>query len=172
MINSTLQLNQSIRTSTYGLNLHLLQQLWLRPASSCDTQCHGTPFYVFNTMTMDYEPYVNNLKDGNFNLLRADHFFPPQQQYDYYGRRVAYDGRIINDTTWPACLTTDSQCRFNALKNQVMECFNCQLTDFNSNLANCQRRMEPICSELRHVQYNPNCRPTQQPAAPSMPDTQ
>ena len=70
VINSTLQLNQSIRFSTYGLNLHLLQQLGLRPASSCDTQCHGTPFYMFNTMTMEYEPHVNYLKDGSFNLLR------------------------------------------------------------------------------------------------------
>ena len=41
--------------------------------------------------------YLNNLQDGNFNLLRADYFFPPPQLYDYYGRRVAYDGRIIND---------------------------------------------------------------------------
>ena len=95
VINSTLQLNRSIRMSTYGLDSYLLQQLGLRPASSCDTQCHGTPFHMFNTITMDYESYVKNLKDGNFNLLRADFFFSPHKHY--YGRRVAYDGRIIND---------------------------------------------------------------------------
>ena len=141
VINSTLQLNQSIRMSTYGLNLHLLQQLGLRLASSCDTQCHGTPFHMFNTMTMDYEPYVNNLKDGNFNLLRAYYFFSPHQQYDYYGRRVAHDGCIISTTWHPVCLTTECQCHFNALKNQVTECTNCQQIDFNSNLANCRWRI-------------------------------
>ena len=51
---------------------------------------------MFNTMTMEYEPNVNNLKDGRFNLLRADYFFPLTQQ-TFNGQRVAYDGRIIND---------------------------------------------------------------------------
>ena len=96
VINSTLQLNRSIRKSPYGLDLHLLQQLGLRHASSCDTQCHGEPVHLFNTMTMDYEPHVIYLLDGSFGLLRADYFFPMQDQYSN-GQRVAYDGRITNN---------------------------------------------------------------------------
>ena len=40
---------------------------------------------------------VNRLLDDDFTLLRADVWFPPDQQYEYYGRCVAYDERIIND---------------------------------------------------------------------------
>ena len=45
-----------------------------------------------------------------------------------------------SSTTWPpVCLIIiHGLCQFNAQKNQVMECINCQLIDFNSNLANCQ----------------------------------
>ena len=45
---------------------------------------------------MEYEPYTNKLKDGDFTLLRAYIYFSAEQQYDHYGRQVAYDGRIIN----------------------------------------------------------------------------
>ena len=48
---------------------------------------------------MEYEPCVNKLKEGDFTLFRADIFFSWNQQYDYYGRQVAYDGRIINGRT-------------------------------------------------------------------------
>ena len=79
VINSTLQLNHSIRMSTYGLNLNHLHSIGLRLASSFDTQCHATPFYMFNSNTKEYEPYVNKLKDGDFTLLRADVYFSPDQ---------------------------------------------------------------------------------------------
>ena len=82
VINSTLKLNHSIRMSTCGLNLHHLHQIGLRLASSCDTQCHATPFYMFNSNTREYEPYVNKLQHGDFTHLRADIFFSPEQQYD------------------------------------------------------------------------------------------
>ena len=78
--------NQSLRMSTYGLDLDHLQHIGLRPASSCDTRSHGTPFYMFNSEKMEYAPYINKLKDGDFTLLRVDIFFSPEQQYDYYGR--------------------------------------------------------------------------------------
>ena len=54
VINSTLRLNQFVKKSTYGPDLNLLHQLGLRHARSCDTQCHGTPVHLFNTMTMEY----------------------------------------------------------------------------------------------------------------------
>ena len=95
VIRSTRQLNQSLRKSPYGLD-SILQQLGLRHASSCDTQCHGEPVHQFNTTTMDYEPHVIYLLDGRFGLVRADCFFPLEEQY-LDGQRVAYDGRIIDD---------------------------------------------------------------------------
>ena len=98
VINSTLRLNQFIKKSTYGPDLHLLHKLGLRHASSCDTQCHGTPVHLFNTMTMEYEPHVVYLLNGSFGLLRADYFFPLKQQGSH-GRRVTFDGRIIDDAT-------------------------------------------------------------------------
>ena len=97
VINSTLQLNQSLKMSTCELDLDHLQQIGLRLASSCDTRCHATPFYMLNSVTMEYEPYVNKLKDRDFTLLRADIYFSPEQQLNYYGQQVAYDGRIVND---------------------------------------------------------------------------
>ena len=51
---------------------------------------------MINTMTMDYEPYVNYLLDGSYGVLRACYFFPQSQQCSH-GRRVTYDGRIIDD---------------------------------------------------------------------------
>ena len=93
-------LNLSVKVkSTCGLDMDHLQHLGLRLTSSCNTQFHGKPFYLFNTATMEYEQYVNRLKNGDFNLLRTDIYFPKDQQYSFSGNRVAYDKRIINDTT-------------------------------------------------------------------------
>ena len=73
VINSTLALNRSFKNSNFGLDLNHLQQLGLRPSSSCDIQCHGTPFYIFKSATGEYEPYVNKLQHGDFTLHRADY---------------------------------------------------------------------------------------------------
>ena len=92
VINSTLALNRSLKKSNFGLDLNQLQQLGLRLSSSCDTQCHGTPFSIFNSATREYEPYVNKLQHGDFKLHRADFYFSPDQQYTSAGQRVAFDG--------------------------------------------------------------------------------
>ena len=58
VINSTTALNLSMNMSTCGLDLNHLQHLGLRPASSCDTRCHGTPFYIFNSATKNTKPKI------------------------------------------------------------------------------------------------------------------
>ena len=63
------------------------------------TQCLKALFYIFNSPTEEYEPYVDKSQKGDLNLLRADYDFPQDRHYTYNGRRVAYDKRIINDTT-------------------------------------------------------------------------
>ena len=65
----------------------------------------------------------------------ADHFFSPQQQYDYYGRRVAYDGRIINNI---APRVSNNQLSMPLQRSEEPSYGMYQLIDFNSNLANCQ----------------------------------
>ena len=164
VINSTLQLNQSLKMSTCGLNVYHLQQLGLRPARLCDTQCHGTPFYMFNTVTMDYEPYVNNLQDVNFNLHEQT-FFSPHQQLDYYGRRVAYDGRITNDMarvsndrlSMPLQRSEEpSYGMYQLPADRLQQQFD-QLPMKDRN---------PLVLNYDHVQQRPNCRTSQQSAAP------
>ena len=80
-----------LKMSTSGLNLDHLQQLGRRPTSSCDTQYHGTTFYIFNSATKEYEPYVNKFQHGDFNLFRANFHFSQDQQYTSTGHRVAFD---------------------------------------------------------------------------------
>ena len=63
---------------------------------------HPVPWdtvFLFNSEKKEYEPYVNWLNNGVFALIQADIYFPQAQQYTYTGHRVAYDGRIINETT-------------------------------------------------------------------------
>ena len=151
--------------STCGLNLNLLPQIGLRLASSCDTQCHATPFYMFNSTTKEYEPYVNKLKDGDFTLLRADVYFSSDQQFDYYGRQVAYDGRIVNDL---APRVTNSklfiQLRHSEAPSQGM---------YQPSVNRLQEQSDQLPMENRnpyvlndHVQWYPTCTTSQQPAAP------
>ena len=84
---------------------------------------------------MEYEPYVNKLQHGDFTLLRADIYFSPDQQYDYYGRQVAYDGRIVNGM---APRVSNSRLSIPLPEIEVKECTNRQLIDSRHNLANCQ----------------------------------
>ena len=77
-------------------------------------------------------------------------------------------------TTWhPVCLIIPGQCRFNAQKNQAMECINCQLIDFNSNLANCQWRIGTHLFWIT-IMFNtiPIAEHRNSQPPPSMPDTQ
>ena len=80
---------------------HHIHHIGLRLASSCDTRCNATPFYMFTSATIyhlsndtsrspqqRYEPYVKKFKNGNFTLLRADIYLSPEQQYDYYRRQT------------------------------------------------------------------------------------
>ena len=84
---------------------------------------------MFNSTT---EEYVNKLKDGDFTLLRAEIYFTPEQQYDHYGRRVAYDGRIYNNMAHPVCLT--AECQFHHSGAQSHGMTNRQIIDFKSGL--------------------------------------
>ena len=162
VIRSTLQLNRSIRKSPYGLDL-ILQQLGLRHASSCDTQCHGEPVHLFNTTTMDYEPHVIYLLYGSFGLLRADYFFPIQDQY-FNGQRVAYDGRITDDMAphmpFDPWMIQRSEGPSHGMYQMPADRLQQQFGQLPMEDRN------PIVLSHDHVQLNPNCRTSQQPAAP------
>ena len=105
-------------------------------------QCHGTPFYLFNSDQKEYEPYVNRLQHGRFTLLRADIYFPQDQQYTYKGHCVAYDERIINDTT-PRTVNTTSTLRRPKPRNVPIASW----MPLEATWAIVEEGSEPICSE-------------------------